>query len=84
MVRKNVELEKLNAQKNRILGMAAHELRSPLGVIQSYIEFLEDEAGDALNAEQREFVGVIKATSEFKLRMVTDILDVTAIEPGQL
>jgi signal transduction histidine kinase len=84
MVRKNVELEKLNEQKNRMLGIAAHDLRSPLAVIQSYSEFLEEEAGNVLNAEQREFVGVIKSTSEFMLRMVTDILDVTAIEAGQL
>ncbi len=84
MVRKNVELEKLNEQKNRILGMAAHDLRSPLGVILGYSEFLEAEAGDVLNAEQREFVAVIKDTSEFMLRMVTDILDVTSIEAGQL
>ena len=84
MVRKNIELEKSNAQKNRILGIAAHELRSPLGVIQSYSEFLAEEAGDVLNAEQREFVAIIRATSEFMLRMVTDILDLTAIEAGQL
>lgn len=84
MAKKNVQLAKLNEQKNRVLGMAAHDLRSPLGVIQSYSEFLEDEAGDVLNAEQREFVAVIKSTSEFMLRMVTDILDVTAIEAGQL
>jgi signal transduction histidine kinase len=84
MVRKNVELQKLNEQKNRILGIAAHELRSPLGVIQSYSEFLEADAANVLNAEQREFVAIIKATSEFMLRMVSDILDVTTIEAGQL
>jgi signal transduction histidine kinase len=84
MVRKNVELEKLNVQKNRILGVAAHDLRSPLGVILSYSEFLEAEAWDVLNTEQRDFVTTIKDTSEFMLRMVTDLLDVTAIEAGQL
>lgn len=84
MAKKNAQLEKLNVQKNRVLGMAAHDLRSPLGVIQSYSEFLQDEAGDVLDEEQREFVAVIKSTSEFMLHMVTDILDVTAIEAGQL
>jgi signal transduction histidine kinase len=84
MVRKNVELEKLNAQKNRLLGVAAHELRSPLGIILSYSEFLEAEVWDVLNAEQREFLATIKDTSEFLLRLVTDLLDVTAITAGQL
>ena len=84
MVKTNVQLEKLNAQKNRILGMAAHDLRSPLGVILSYSEFLEAEVSELLNVEQREFLAVIKETSKFMLGMVTDILDVTAIEAGEL
>ena len=84
LARQNAELEHLNQQKNRLLGMAAHDLRSPLGVILSYSEFLETEAAAVLDEEQREFVSTIKETSEFLLRMVTDILDVTAIEAGQL
>ncbi len=84
MFKKNLELERLNQQKNRIVGMAAHDLRTPLGVILGYSEFLEAETAGALTAEQEEFIAVIKRTSEFMLRMVTDILDVTAIESGHL
>jgi signal transduction histidine kinase len=84
MAKKNVELESLNQQKNRFLGMAAHDLRSPLGVILTYSEFLEAEAWPVLNPEQREFVTTIKSTSEFMLNLVTDLLDVAAIEAGQL
>ena len=84
MAKKNAELEKLDKDKNRLLGMAAHDLRSPLGVIFNYAQFLESETASVLNAEQREFVTTIKDMSEFMLRMVTDILDVTAIEAGEL
>jgi len=84
MAKKNAELQKLNEQKNRFLGMAAHDLRNPLGVILVYSEFLEAEASEVLNEEQREFVTTIKETSKFMLRMVTDLLDVAAIEAGQL
>ena len=84
MFKKNLELERLNQQKNRIVGMAAHDLRTPLGVILGYSEFLEAETAGLLSVEQREFISVIKTTSEFMLRMVTDILDVTAIESGLL
>lgn len=84
LAKKNAELEQLNQQKNHLLGMAAHDLRNPLGVITTYAEFLEDEAGAVLNEEQREFVTTIKEMSEFMLRLVTDLLDVTAIEAGQL
>lgn len=84
LARKNAELTQLNEQKNRLLGMAAHDLRNPLGVISTYAEFLETEAAAALTVEQRDFVTTIKDTSDFMLRMVTDLLDVTAIEAGQL
>lgn len=84
MAKTNAELNELNAQKNRLLGMAAHDLRSPLGVILVYSEYLETEAAAVLDEEQREFVTTIKDTSEFMLRMVSDLLDVTSIEAGQL
>jgi signal transduction histidine kinase/methanogenic corrinoid protein MtbC1 len=84
LARKNAELTRLNEQKNRLLGMAAHDLRSPLGVICTYAEFLEAEVLPILNEEQRDFVITIRETSEFMLRLVTDLLDVSTIESGQL
>lgn len=84
MTKQNIELEKLNRQKNELLGMAAHDLRNPLGVILTYSEFLESEATEALTEEQRDFVTTIKEMSEFMLRMINDLLDVTTIEAGRL
>lgn len=84
MAQKNAQLGRLNEQKNRLLGMAAHDLRSPLGVIQTYSEFLQEEAGPALDEEQREFIGTIKDASRFMLAIINDLLDVTQIEAGTL
>ncbi len=84
LARTNAELAKLNEQKNRFIGMAAHDLRSPLGVILTYSEFLEADAGPMLGEEQRDFISTIKTTSEFMLRLVSDLLDVSSIESGQL
>lgn len=84
LAKKNAELETSHEQKNRLLGMAVHDLRNPLGVILAYSEFLETEAAAGLSEEHRQFVTTIKETSEFMLRLVTELLDVTAIEAGQL
>lgn len=84
MARKNAELSMLNAEKNRLLGIAAHDLRSPLGVILTYSEFLENEAAEVLDSEQREFVSAIRTTSQFMISLLDDILDVSQIEAGQL
>lgn len=43
LAKTNAELEHLNQQKTQFLGMAAHDLRNPLGVILAYSEFLSDE-----------------------------------------
>ena len=84
MAKKNIELEQLNALKNELLGMAAHDLRSPLGVIQNYSDFLEADAGPLLNDEQRAFISTIKRTSRFMLGLVDDLLDVSTIDAGRL
>lgn len=83
VAKKNAELGKLNDQKNRFLGMAAHDLRSPLGIIYSLSEFIEADAA-TLNDQQREFITTIKETSEFMLALVSDLLDVASIESGRL
>ncbi len=84
LAKQNFELERLNRLKTQFLGMAAHDLRNPIGVILSFSEFLRDEAGAVLNKDQLEFLAVIKRSSEFMLHMITDLLDVSAIESGQL
>ncbi len=81
---RNSALEALNEQKNRLLGMAAHDLRNPLGVILAYSDFLETEAFAVLNEDQRDFVSTIKSTSEFMLNLINELLDVSTIESGQL
>lgn len=84
MARKNAELLIINEERNRLLGIAAHDLRSPLGVILTYSEFLETEAADVLDPEQRSFVLAIRTTTQFMLRLLDDLLDVSQIEAGQL
>lgn len=84
LFRKNVELGDMNEQKNQFLGMAAHDLRSPLGAIMSYSEFLEEEAGPQLSQEHREFITTIKDSSQFMLGLINDLLDITQFESGKL
>ena len=81
--RKNAELARLNQLKNQFLGMAAHDLRKPVGIILSYAEFLADEAGAMLSEEHRGFLEIILSSSDFMRRIIDDFLDVARIESGQ-
>ena len=82
--RKNNELEKLNIEKNKFLGMAAHDLRNPLSVIQGFSDFLIEETGDKLSKTHLDFLNIIHSSSEAMLQMVNDLLDITLIESGNL
>ncbi|MBN1581735.1 MAG: HAMP domain-containing histidine kinase [Anaerolineae bacterium] len=84
LAKKNVDLEKLNQLKNQFLGMAAHDLRTPLGIIMTYSEFLMDELAGVLNEEHERFLDIIFTSSQFMLQIVNDLLDVATIESGQL
>jgi signal transduction histidine kinase len=84
LTKKNFQLSKLNEQKNQFLGMAAHDLRNPLSVIGMYSDFLIDEASDVLGEEHMEFLQVIRSSSEFMLKLINDLLDVSKIESGKL
>ena len=84
LMKKNHDLAQLNQQKNYFLGMAAHDLRSPLGTIVSYCEFLLDEKQEHTRKDDLELLGVIRKSSEFMLGLINDLLDISKIESGNL
>ena len=79
----NAELRDLNKLKNQFLGMAAHDLRNPIGLIMNYSEFVLDEAGE-LSAEHREFLQICLAAAERMKQLIDGFLDVSVIESGKL
>ncbi len=82
--RKNAELVHLNDLKNKFLGMAAHDLRNPIGIISSYSDFLIDETKNILSEEHKEFLNIINSSSQFMLALIDDLLDITRIESGKI
>jgi two-component system, OmpR family, sensor kinase len=84
LTKKNIQLSKLNQEKNQFLGMAAHDLRNPLSVIMMYSDFIIEEAADDLGEEHQEFLQVIRSSSEFMLKLIDNLLDVSKIESGKL
>ena len=73
---------KLSEEKNRLIGIAAHDLRSPISVIQMYAKTYLDLYKNNMNTEQIQFLDVIFNKSKFMISLINDILDVTKIESG--
>lgn len=84
IVKKNVELEKLSSLKNQFLGMAAHDLRSPISSIITFSEFLSEDCIDIFNEEQIKFMDIIKTCSRQTLNIINDFLDISVIENQRL
>jgi signal transduction histidine kinase len=80
----NAELRELNELKNRFIGMAAHDLRKPVGVVLTYSEFVLEEAGDRLGEEHRGFLRTSLAAAAGMKKLIDSFLDVAVIESGQL
>ena len=84
LIKRNIELERLHELKNEFIGMAAHDLRNPLQVIQGYSVMLLKKRFGELNAEQEQFVSVIKRNSDFMIKLITDLLYISKIDAGKL
>jgi signal transduction histidine kinase len=78
------QLSKANADKDRFLGMCAHDLRNPLSSIRGLAELMDEDAIGVLTPEQKEIVQTIHGASQSMLQLVNELLDVATIEGGQL
>lgn len=77
------ELEKsnrMNERKNHFLGMAAHDLRNPLGTVETALSMIREKPGP----DDCYFLDIAKSAIKFSLRLVKDLLDVAKIESGKL
>ncbi|MBN2016967.1 MAG: HAMP domain-containing histidine kinase, partial [Candidatus Cloacimonetes bacterium] len=83
VMKQKIELERLNELKNQFLGIAAHDLRNPLGNIINLTEFLQDDIQD-FSQDQAEFIGHIRDLSSYMLNLVNELLDYSAIEAGNI
>lgn len=78
------QLSSANAAKNKLVGMAAHDLRNPLSSIRGIAEFLLDGTVGPMTADQLELLGMIHQASQGMVTLVNDLLDSATIEAGEL
>ncbi len=70
------KVEELDRQRQEMIGMVVHDLRSPLTSIQGFAELMLSDA----EGEKREYLDIIKSESQRMKRMTDVFLDVVRLE----
>ncbi|MFW6312948.1 MAG: sensor histidine kinase, partial [Spirochaetota bacterium] len=82
--KKTAELERLNEVKNRFIGMAAHDLRNPIGGIHELAAVLHEEAERKGDESHTEVFSAVRESTGFMLGLIEDMLTAITIESGEM
>ena len=76
------EIQRLNSKKDEFIGLASHELKTPMTSLNGYLQIIDR----SLNDEDRNKPFIKKALAQIdKLSaLISDLLDVSKIEAGKL
>ncbi len=83
--RANKKLIEANDLKNEFLGIASHDLRNPLYIIQSLSEvLLENSQSGVMHKNQIKLLGKINSSSKHMAVLLNNLLDISKIESGKI
>ena len=80
---KNAELLSLNTEKNNLMGIVAHDLKSPLNQIKGLVSIIKMSSSN-MSTEGVECLTMIETSAHRLSGMITKILDTEAIESKKL
>jgi signal transduction histidine kinase len=81
---KLAQIDAANRAKSEFLSLMSHELRTPLNAIIGFSELIGQNQYDTPESETATYARTIHDSGHHMLRQITSILDMTAIELGEL
>lgn len=81
LVLQNQRLEELNHEKDTLMNIVAHDLKSPLNRIRGLVQLLEM---DKSSEGQFDYIEIIKKTTQSGLTLIADLLDLSAVSETSL
>lgn len=82
--RQNTDLIQLNQEKNEFLGIAAHDLKNPLSGIKGLAQEIRDNLANLSQSDISSYADMIYTNSQRMFNLISNLLDVNAIESGKL
>ena len=80
---RNKELVDINREKDTLVGIVAHDLRTPLGIIKSLVQ-LFNMTPTKLTEDQEQYLSEIENSSNRLLDMIDRILNIHTLENRQI
>lgn len=78
------QVRERSSRTTNALGSAAHDLKTPLSILNGYIELLQNEKLGPLNERQREILGDMRASGLRLQHFIQDFLSYTVLETGEM
>jgi signal transduction histidine kinase len=79
----NERLKELDQQKTDFLSIAAHQLRTPMSIMNGYMELISDGAYGNVTEETKGILRNMDQSNQRLIKLVDEFLDITRIEQGR-
>jgi two-component system, sensor histidine kinase and response regulator len=84
IMKQNENLLQLNQERSEFLSIAAHDLKNPLKVIHGFSKLIEEKYETFSELEVRDFIKDIRDSAETMLEIISDMLDIQALEENKV
>jgi two-component system sensor histidine kinase GlrK len=79
-----LRLAELDRHKADFVGTASHDLKTPISIIAGYAELIREDLDGPLHVRQHELLRAITEQTNFLLRRVDQLLEISRTEAGRL
>jgi signal transduction histidine kinase len=81
--RSNSKLKQLNETKDDFIGMASHQLRTPLTSVKGYVSLVIDGDAGNINETQKKLLTQAFVSSQRMVYLIADLLNVSRLRTGK-
>ena len=78
------DLRRLEAQRDSLVHMIIHDLRTPLTTIHGFLRWIIEDGKGGISAESVEHLQICSKATKDMIRMAEAVLDVSKLEAGQM
>lgn len=79
----NKQLQELDKQKTEFLTIAAHQLRTPVSIINNYVSMLQDGDYGLVPDPAKQVLSNIDQSNQWLVRLANEFLNIANLEQGQ-